>query len=361
MTLNDVANIRSFNQQVAFSRFTSARELVRWMGAMQAQDFRMAKWAIGLRTTGSTEQLINKAIDSGEIIRTHLLRPTWHLVPSEDVYWMLELTAPQIRTILRTRHNQLGFNDPIIEKCYGVIKEALKGRHYLSREELAGHLNKIGITNENNRLAHVLLLAEISGLICSGTTQGDQQTYALLEERVKKPEGISKEKALEKLALRYFLSRGPATLLDFKWWSGLTIKDARNALESVKSSLEQAVIGPDIYWMSKDVSSFNGQSSSSLFLLPAYDEFLISYNDRSASLPDIQNKKTISDNGIFRPLIVSDGQVIGIWKRTTKKEIKLIECELFQTANKAIKKNIETVAEKFSLFLNKKVEVVFKR
>jgi hypothetical protein len=360
MTLNDIASLRLVNQQIVISSFTSARELLGWIGAMQAQDFPMAKWAVGLRTTGSTEQMINSAIDSGEIIRTHLLRPTWHMVAAEDLYWMLELSAPQIKTALKTRHTFLRMTTSIINNCNEVIKNALTGNQHLTRDALAIQLGKIGITNDNNRLAHVFLLAEIEGLICSGKSIGNKPTYALLEERMGIPVKISRDEALEKLARKYFLSHGPATLQDFKWWSGLKVKDARNALESVKSDLEPVTIGSETYWMGNSASS-SPDTSPAVYLLPAYDEYLISYTDRSAAISEVHNKKAISVNGIFKPLIVSEGQVIGIWKRTANKEIQVLECLLFQAVTKSIKKGIELAAERYGRFLNKQAQVVFKR
>jgi len=305
------------------------------------------------------EQNIQDAIDNGELIRSHLLRPTWHLVSAEDLFWMIELSALQIRATLKTRHKQLGLNEVVIKKCNDVIIAALEGNQHLTREELADLLRKIGITNDNNRLAHILLYAETEPLICSGRLKGNQQTYALIEERIKKPTGISKDEALKRLAGKYFQSRGPATLQDFKWWSGLSAGDARKALESVKSKLDRIIVGSETYWMGNSIGSMN-ENKPVIYLLPAYDEFIISYNDRSASLAEVQiKKKAISSNGIFRPVIISEGQVIGLWKRMAMKEEVLIECQLFKAPGKAVKSGIEFSAEKFGQFLNKKVQVKY--
>jgi hypothetical protein len=358
MTLKEVANLRLINQQIAVSEFHSPKELVSWMGAIQAQDLPMAIWAIGLRQEGSTDQMTRSAFDKGEIIRTHVLRPTWHLVAPEDIHWMLALTAPQVRTRLRTRHNGLGFTEAVIEKCIKVINESLEKNNHLERGELAKELEKIGITNDNNRLAHVLLYAEIEGLICSGELKGNYQSYTLLERRAARPEGISREEALEMLASRYFKSHGPATIQDFTWWSGLKTTDARIALEMAMSKLVPSAVGNKTYW-SGPINTPAENFKDVVHLLPAYDEFLVSYSDRSAALPEIYNNKTVSNNGIFRPVIVCNGQVTGLWKKSMKPGSVEVEASLFRAVNKNIKDRIVSAAGRFGNFINKKTEVKF--
>ncbi|HCT30673.1 MAG TPA: hypothetical protein DIW31_08030 [Bacteroidales bacterium] len=207
MTLSDISNIRLINQQVTATKFKTAKDIVGWMGAMQAQDYAMSKWAIGTRLPSSTIKMVEEAIDKGEIIRTHLLRPTWHIVSADDIYWLLELTAPKIKASLRTRHKGLGLTESIIAKCNTLIHEALVGGKYLTREELVVILQNAKIATNENRTSHIMLSAELDGIVCSGATKGKKQTYALLKERVPKPKSLTREQALEKIARRYFTSR----------------------------------------------------------------------------------------------------------------------------------------------------------
>jgi hypothetical protein len=207
----DILNTRLENQQIAASKFSSPVDLVRWMGAMQAQDYNMVKWAIGLRLPGSRLENIEKAIEHGEIIRTHLQRPTWHFVTADDLRWLIELTAPQLKSASRSRHKELGMTTKVISKSNKIIREALEGGQYLTRKELNLLLEAAGFRNENNLFAHLLFTAELDGLICSGPSKGNQHTYALIEERIPAAPKPTRDDALEKLARNYFTSHGPAT------------------------------------------------------------------------------------------------------------------------------------------------------
>jgi hypothetical protein len=357
--LTDIAAIRLFSQQIGKTKFKTAKEIVHWMGAMQAQDYAMVKWAVGLRLPNSTDQAMESAIHNGEILRTHLLRPTWHLVSAEDIRWMLELTAPQIKAALKSRHRELGLSETSITKSKAVIEQALKGGKHLTRSELVAELEKNGIMTSENRASHLLLRAELDGIVCSGAKKGKNQTYALLEERVPKTKSLSREKALAKLAGRYFASHGPATLQDFVWWSGLSVSDAKQALEMAKSDLISEKIGSYIYWFT-NFTSIPKRDMEDVHLLPAFDEFIISYRDRSAALPFENHHKAVSDNGIFRPVIIVNGQVMGIWKRMIKKEKVVLETEFFKGPGKATMLQIEKATVQYGCFLEKEAELVNK-
>ncbi|MBI5964381.1 MAG: AlkZ family DNA glycosylase [Chloroflexi bacterium] len=356
MKLTDVATSRLITQQILGTKFTTIKDLVGWMGAMQAQDYPMSKWAVGVRLPGLTERKIEAAIDNAEIIRTHLLRPTWHVVSADDIYWMLELTAPQIKASMKSRHKDLGLSESILTKSNTIIEKTLSGGKSLTRDELMGEIQKAKIPTDENRLSHLLMWAELSGIVGSGTSKAGKQTYALLEERVPKPKAMKKEEALGKLAKRYFTSHGPATLQDFVWWSGLSVGDAKSALEMAKPGLVSETIDSQIYWFDNSFS-MTRREKDSVYLLPAYDEIIISYRDRSASLFFEHNNLTISNNGIFRPVIVVNGQVIGLWKRTIKKEKVIVETEFFERPNQITKQLIENAAMQFGNFLEKETEI----
>jgi hypothetical protein len=358
MTLNDISNIRLNSQKIVATEFKTANQIVNWMGAIQAQDYSMAKWAIGVRLLNPTDEGIETSLDKGEIIRTHLMRPTWHFVSAEDIYWMLELTAPKIKSSLKSRHKELELSESIFSKSNFIIEKALSFGLSLTREELAKEYDKAMINTNGNRLSHLLLRAELDGIVCSGPIKENKQTYALLNERVPCKKVLSRDESLGELAKRYFTSRCPATLQDFIWWSGLSVTEARLALESVKSSFISDTIGSQIYWFTNSFPQ-TVYDKSSTHLLPAFDEFLISYKDRSASLSLTDNKKNVSDNGIFRPVIVINGQVTGLWKRTIKKNIIIIETDFFLGPDKIHIDLIEKKANIFGQFLKKEIEVIF--
>ena len=356
MNTTDISTLRLQNQQVSATKFKTVKELVGWMGAMQAQDYNQAKWAIGARLPHLTETQIESAFNQGDIFRTHLMRPTWHFVSADDIYWMLELTSKQIKSITKSRNRDLGLTENDLVKSKDVLIKSLEGNRSLTREELSDELNRAGINTFEQRLPHILMEAEIDGIICSGSIRAKKQTYALLAERVPVKKNLSKDEALALLAKKYFTSHGPATLPDFVWWSGLPVAEARKALEMNKSTLISETINNETYWL-VDSGSQATSVSDSVYLLPAFDEYLISYKDRSSAIMLKNHSKAISNNGIFRPIIVVNGQISGLWKRTIKKDSVLIELDHFRLHNKKEIGLIENAAEMFGHFSGRKVEV----
>ncbi|MGV3587279.1 MAG: winged helix DNA-binding domain-containing protein [Adhaeribacter sp.] len=358
MELAEIGNIRLRNQQISGTPFTSAQEVVRWMGAMQAQDFAMAKWAIGVRLPYSTESQIETALNEGKILRTHILRPTWHFVSAEDIYPMLALSAPQIKRAMKLWLKKLELTDALITKSNAVLEKALAQAECLTREALAAELRQSGIITDNNRASLLLMHAEQDALICSGPVQKDKQTYALLAKRVPQKQSLTREEALAKLANTYFQSHGPATLQDFAWWSGLPLTDARKALEAVKANFIAETINAATYWFSASVANCTSKPTSPYFL-PAFDEFIISYKDRTAVLLSEHHKKVISNNGLFRPMVVTDGKVTGLWKRTINKDTVIIETEFFNTPTANNISRLQEAAQKYSIFMQKKPDIQF--
>ena len=353
MDFKNIAGIRLSSQQIVATKCKTAKEIVAWMGALQAQDYHMAKWAIGLRLPSSTDEIIQETINNGKVLRTHVLRPTWHFVAAEDIYWMLELSAPQMKTLQRGRHKELGLTQKILAKSNSIIAKALSGGKHLCREELMALLEKSGIDTGNQKSYHLMHTAELNGIVCSGKLNGKKQTYALLEERVQKIKSLTREEALARLAQRYFTSHCPATLQDFTWWSGLSAADARHALEMVKNNFVSETIGAQTYWLTNSFS-IPETNKTSVYLLPAFDEFIISYRDRSAVLPLEHTRKAVSNNGLFRPVILVNGKVAGLWKRTLVKDKVIVEAQFFERPNKTIIRAVEKASEEFGKFLGKK-------
>ena len=356
MDLLDISNIRGHNQHIKQTNCISAKELIHSLGAMQAQDFIMSKWAVGLRLQHSTEETVEATYNNGEIIRTHLMRPTWHLVSANDIYWLLELTAPRIKPLLKTRNIQLELTENIFSKCNNIMEKELVNNTHLTREALTQLFENADIRTNDNRLSHILMNAELNGLICSGSLKNSKLTYALLSDRVPTKNQLTKEESLNELAKRYFTSHGPATLLDFVWWSGLSVSDAKKALEMNKSNLLCETVESETYWFG---NSFSGsKNSQSVHLLPAFDELLISYRNRTAIINNEHHKKAISSNGIFRPIVVINNQVAGIWRRVTKNKFTIIEVNLFQRQDMGSIESIENEASRYGAFINRPIQLV---
>ncbi len=356
MTDQHIANMRLVSQQIVEKKFNTPAEIVDWMGAMQAQDFGMAKWAIGLRLLKATEKEIHDAIDTGKIIRTHLLRPTWHFVSATDLHWMLNLTGPKIKSGMKGRHKQLELSKKILNKANAIIEKSLAKGKDLTRKELVTELNIAKIKTDNNRSSHIFLNAELDGIICSGKMKGMQPTYALLSERIPGKKSFDKEEALFKLATKYFQSHTPGTLQDFVWWSGLSITEAKQAISSIKNDFVSEKVNNVEYLFPISKTSQN-KFNKSIFLLPAFDEFLISYKDRSAAIISENESKAFSKNGIFWPTIVINGKVAGTWKREIKKDKVIVTAQFFDSKNKASKSGLKKEVEKLGNFLDSKTEL----
>lgn len=354
MTNNDIPKLRIAAQHLISPSVKKPDEIVSYLGAMQAQDYGMSKWAVGSRT-GSTEQEVENAIDNGEIIRTHILRPTWHLVAAKDIRWMLSLTAPHVKKyIIAPIYKQYGLNEKYLQGYNTIIQKALSGNKHFTREEIMAELNIKSTEKLDLRPVLIAMNAELDGIICNGRMRGKQITYALLDERVPNSAQLSKEEALAELAKRYFTSRGPATLQDFTWWSGLSITNSKLAWELVKHAFQSICIDDRTYMFSNEIQ-IKKQDEDTIHLLPAFDEFLISYKDRTASIPLENQHKAFSKNGIFYPVIVENGKVIGLWKRTIKKDTAIIETQFLTPVNTSFRKSIENAAELYGKFIQKKI------
>src|SRR5438128_282472 len=224
----DIAHRRLHNQHITRRTLETPQALVEWLGAVQAQDFAAAKWALGLRLQGVTDDDIEQAFTDGAILRTHVMRPTWHLVAPEDIRWLLALTAPRVHAVNAHMYRKYEVDGPSLALCRRVLEQALRDHNYLARRELVSLLEQVGITTGDTiRTSLLMMHAELEGVICNGPMRRKQFTYALIEERAPNTLTLTREEALAELASRFFTSHGPATAQDFAWWSGLTVADAR--------------------------------------------------------------------------------------------------------------------------------------
>jgi Winged helix DNA-binding domain len=325
MTIPDIALRRLHNHQLEAPVFGTPEEVVRWMGAVQAQEYAFAKWALGMRLRiDITETAIEQAFNAGRILRTHLMRPTWHFVLPEDIRWMQALTASRVIQTMASRYRLLEIDDDLLSRSFPVIEKALEGGRQLTRREIGAALEKSGIHAQGERLGHIAGRAELEGLICSGPRIGRQFTYMLLAERAPHARELPLDEALAKLTRRYFRSHGPATTQDFAWWSGLTIGDAKAGLEMLRSQLEQEVVDGKAYWydLTTDSSSKPELKEDILcfHLLPVLDEFTNGYKGYSPIL-DPQFAERLREAGrSFSAFYTFNGQVAGMWKRTIQKD-----------------------------------------
>ncbi|HEY9194667.1 MAG TPA: winged helix DNA-binding domain-containing protein [Mucilaginibacter sp.] len=341
-----IAGLRMHHQHISHHVFNQPVDVVKHMVAMQAQDYAGAKWAVGLRMQKNTESVIEQAITDGTILRTHLMRPTWHFVSREDIRWLIELTAGRIHAINAGMYKKFELDTAIFNKSNDVFVKAMQGGNQLTRAELTDALNGAGIPTDDLRFTLLLMHAELDAVICSGGRQGKQFTYALLDERAPNASGINRNEALARLAYGYFNSRGPATVRDLAYWSGLTVADAQSGLEQVKHQFSHKTIDGITYWMPDYEPE---PTKSKAYLLPAYDEFAIAYQNRDhIVLPKYREQARYV---VFDPVIVIDNQVAGNWKRTIKTNHVELSFNLFGKLNKGQTKAVDIAANNYKKFL----------
>ncbi|MET3499123.1 hypothetical protein ABIC45_000714 [Mucilaginibacter rubeus] len=347
MTKPDIASLRVYNQHLNHDKFKKPEDVVGYMCAMQAQEYTHAKWAIGLRMLSPADKMVEKAITTGTILRTHVLRPTWHFVLPQDIRWMLSLTAPRINAGNTTMYKKQEVTDAIFNKSFDVFTKALQDGKQLTRTEVAAALNKANIATDDLRLTILLMKAELEQLICSGARQGKQFTYALLDERAPVTPAIDRDEAVARLVLRYFTSHGPASINDFVHWSGLTVADAKTGIEINKGRLSNIIIEGVGYWMDTDVD-FSTAKKRGAYLLPVYDELIIAYKNRDAMIPARFRDKMGAIT--FFPTILVNNQVVGNWSRNMGKKNIDIELKPFNKLNKAQNQSIESAIQRFKKF-----------
>jgi len=299
------------------------------MGAVQAQDFNAAKWALGLRMRKATDAAVEEAFNKGEILRTHVMRPTWHFVAPEDIRWLLQLTAPRVNLRAGPNYRKFELDGAVFKRSNKVFTKALQGERFVTRSALKSLLNAARIdANDPVRLAHILLRAELDGVICSGPRIGKQFTYALLEERAPVAKTLLRDEALAKLTQRYFRSHGPATLQDFVWWSGLTVEDAKRVMAQVGA-----------------LNSARTKQSppNAAHLLPAFDEYFVAYKDRRLA------GDSLSTWDVLGPTFIINGLAAGTWKRTKSGTIELNPSKTLKQSEKLA---LKQAVDRYSTFLS---------
>jgi len=355
MTPSEIIRLRLFNQQLTEKKYTKPQELVSWMGAIQAQDYGMAKWAIGLRLPRSDDAIIERAFNEGKILRTHVLRPTWHFVTPQDIRWMLDLTAPRILSSLAHNDKHLSLDKRDLKKTNDVLTKALEGKQ-LTREEVRAVLEKAKVDTSGLRFMHLLEHAELDRIICSGAKTGNQFRYALFDERASS-KTMGREEALAELTKRFFTSRGPATIYDFAWWSGLSVTDAKKGIAMVKKKFKKENIDGKEYFF-RIPASFKNEMVPTALLLPNYDEYVISYKDRTEAIDKKYLAVIVKErNAVFTNSILINGKIEGIWQRAIKNNSVTLTTRLFSTLNKRKLKSVAKGANQYSRFIGKSLQV----
>ncbi len=360
MAISDMRRLRLANQRIARSPFDRPGDVVRWLGAVQAQDYAGALWAVGLRMRDATEKTVEGAIDDKTVVRLWFMRGTLHFLSGADARWMLELMAPRMRKLIAnvSGYNKLELDEAVLTKAGAVIARALEGGKQLTRAEIAAALERAGIPASGMRLSLIAQRAQADALICYGTRHGKQATFALLGEWLPEAKTMERDAALAEFARRYFSSHGPATVQDFAWWAGLTAGEARAGLEMIKTELVQESTDGQVYWLSADMPPAQ-QGPHTAYLLPNYDEYTVGYRDRSAILdaPQVSEGGLSNNSLVLGNVIILDGRVVGTWRRTLTRSSVTGETISFAPPGKAAARAVNAAAQRYAAFLQRTLTV----
>jgi hypothetical protein len=317
--------LRLASQRIGASGLSTPGDVVRWMMAMQAQDLPGAKWSVGLRAPQTSEATVEAAFDSGEIVRSWPMRGTLHLVPADDLGWMLELTAPRALRSAASRRAALGIAEADTEQAREIAVASLTGGRALTRAAILALIGAGGVSTAGQRGYHLLWYLAQTGTLVLGAAQDRQQTFTLLDEWVRAPRRLDRDEALGELAYRFFRSHGPATARDLGRWSGLTIADVQRGLAVSGSRLTSLDFDGVRHHLAPETLA-QAPVPARVHLLPGFDEYLLGYGDRTAALASEHCAAVVpGGNGMFKATVVADGEVVGTWRRTITADKVVVE------------------------------------
>jgi hypothetical protein len=358
MNISDLRQYRLIQQGIVRSSKRTALEVVENLGAMQGQDYHGSLWAIGLRT-GLTQKEVIEHIEKREVIRTWPQRGTLHFVPPLDSKWMVGLSAERLIKGAAARRENLGIDETTFRKSEEILRDAFKQDKLLSRPKILKLLEEGGVSVSDGRGYHILWYLAQIGILLIAEMDGKQQTFGLLEVLFPEAKILSRPEAIKLLAKRYFLSHGPATLQDFVWWSGLTVKDARFGVIENAHVLRSELIGDIEYWLDKD-AKLPKTVQQSAYLLPGFDEYFLGYKDRSGIIdPAFVQQVVPGGNGMFKPTIVIDGKVVGTWQRVVKKDKVMLTLSPFEKLSADDQKSLTIPLKQYSYFAELPIETKY--
>lgn len=323
-TPRDVALLRLAAQRIACPEFGTAADAVRWLTAVQAQDYRGALTSVALRTAQGTREAVEAALNAGEVVRAWPMRGTLHFVLSEDLPWMLSVTAERTIAGAATRRARLGLDAALIERARELATSALAGGGQLRRDDLLALWDDAGLLGVQQRGYHFLWHLAQTGTLCFGPVRDGEQRIVLVDEWVPDPRRLDREEALGEWALRFFRGHGPATVKDFARWTNLVMADVKAGLAIARPELEPVEVDGVEYFMdprTPAVLDSCRQRAEGVLLLPGFDEYVLGYGDRGAALPaEFAQRIVPGNNGMFKPTVVEAGQIVGTWKRTGRRK-----------------------------------------
>jgi hypothetical protein len=340
-------------QRLSKSDQASPATVVAAFGAIQAQDLAGSRWAVGLRLREGavTERDVETALDSGSLIRTHAMRGTWQLIAPEDVRWILALVGPRTLAKYRSRRQQLGLGPSVLKSCEAILRRGLQRERELTRADIRAALSRAKVPLKDEALSHVLMHAELTGIVCSGARRGKQSTHALLDARLpSQGKRLTGEEAAAELARRYLSTRGPAQVEDFSWWSGLPLTTCRAAFTSLTPRVTKESIDGRTYF-ALSTPPRRPESRALAHWVPAFDEYLVAYRDRSAMVLPEHALRVNGGGGMLNPCVLVNGRVVGLWKRALSRTRVHLTAHLFEPLSASEERLVTQAADRYAAFL----------
>lgn len=332
-TEHEIHLLRLVAQRIAGPACATPVDVVRWLTAVQAQDLPGALTSVALRTRSRSRDAVVAALDDGEIVRAWPMRGTLHLMAAEDLPWVVRLLAPRALGGAATRRRRLGLDGATIELARSLAADALAGGRRLRRDELVAVWQQGGVDTAGQRGYHLIGYLAQTGMLCFGPMKDGEQLIVRVDEWVDRPRALDREEALGELAQRYFRGHGPATLADFRRWTGLTAADARAGIAAARprlASLEVDGVEHLLDPATPDLLAAHRKAARGVFLLPGFDELVLGYADRTATVPaEYADRIVPGGNGMFRPTVIADGVALGTWRRTGKGAKRTVVAEPF--------------------------------
>jgi hypothetical protein len=351
MTFDDIINQRLYNQYLLDSRHDPL-DVLGAFGAIQAQDFAAARWALGLRSEATSDRSLMQLFNEGKILRTHMLRPTWHFVLPQDIRWMLELTSPRVQKTLAPYYKKLGLSPAVLQKSAEILASALAGGNHFVREEIKATYEAAGIDTTGQRLSFLVNYAQLQGVVCSGAMHGKYHTVALLSERAPLAASLPRDESLALLAKRFFTAHGPATLQDFTWWSSLLMTDAK---EAVALARLQSVAVDGVLFYFNELTQFH-LPKPIVHILPNFDEYTVAYKFRQPFYAGLSSYQPTPED-LSHHIITLNGKLAGSWKWSLDEKQCSVQLNLFHKFTSSQKSALDASSRHLERFLERPVVV----
>jgi hypothetical protein len=348
--------MRLTTQRLAAAPLPAAADAVRLLACVQSQERDHAMFSLGMRARTATYASVRAELDAGAFLRTHILRPTWHFVAPEDLRWILALTSPRVVSGMRARHRELELDDRrFLAQAFDALAALLAGRRYSTRREIGEAFTTTGgLPRPGPQLGHVLLLAELEGLICSGPIAGVHHTYALVDEVVPPAPALDREQAHASLLRRFLTGHGPASVRDFTRWSSLTAAGTNAALAEIGGELERVEVDGVPHWYDAAALDRPRPDAPDGYLFPVYDEAVLTYP--AVTFPRAPGHPLVAPDAFWAPAVAGLRNV-GAWKRTVARRSVRVEVRLAPSATSGERSAVDGAAGRLAQFLERELDL----